>query len=133
MGSERQIALVTGASSGIGRATAVKLVEQGFQVIAAARRMERLEQLANEVEGIIPRQVDLSDPEDVEKFFVDATVPGPDLIGDIIVEAVLSDNPKPVYSGGFMSEAWLSARADMDDAAFDRYLAEMTGLADLKV
>lgn len=60
-------------------------------------------------------------------------MPGPDLIGDIIVEAVLSEDPKPVYSGGFMSEEWLEARARLNDEEFTRYLAETTGLLDLKV
>ena len=63
-----QVALVTGASSGIGRETAIMLAEKGFQVIAAARRMDRLVELAGQVEGIRPIDVDLSDPEDLEKF-----------------------------------------------------------------
>lgn len=61
-------ALVSGASSGIGRETAARLAEKGFQVIAAARRMDRLNELSERVEGIIPRQVDLSVPEDVKEF-----------------------------------------------------------------
>lgn len=40
MDEKGKIALVTGASSGIGRATASKLAENGFEVIAAARRLE---------------------------------------------------------------------------------------------
>lgn len=40
------VALVTGASSGIGEATAVALQEEGFTVYAAARRMRRMEGLA---------------------------------------------------------------------------------------
>jgi short-subunit dehydrogenase len=61
-------ALVTGASSGIGRETAKLLAQAGFQVIAAARRQERLESLTRELPGIIPRSVDLSQPQDVEDF-----------------------------------------------------------------
>jgi len=68
MEGKGQTALVTGASSGMGQETAKKLAEKGFQVIAAARRMDRLNELANQVQGIIPKQVDLSNPEDVEKF-----------------------------------------------------------------
>ena len=68
MSEQKQTALVTGASSGIGRETALKLAENGFAVIAAARRMERLTALADQAEGITPVQVDFSQPDDTEKF-----------------------------------------------------------------
>jgi NADP-dependent 3-hydroxy acid dehydrogenase YdfG len=44
-----QAALVIGASSGIGRATAVLLAREGVRVMAAARRLERLEQLRDQL------------------------------------------------------------------------------------
>ncbi len=44
-----KIAVVTGASSGIGAATARKLAQQGLRVILVARRRNRLEQLADEI------------------------------------------------------------------------------------
>ena len=45
------VALVTGASSGIGEATARALAAQGANVALAARRLERLERLAEEIGG----------------------------------------------------------------------------------
>jgi len=45
------VALITGASSGIGEATARALAAQGARVAVAARRLERLERLASEIGG----------------------------------------------------------------------------------
>ena len=279
-------ALVTGASSGIGRETAIMLAEKGFQVLAAARRMDRLVELAGQVEGITPIDVDLSDPDDLEKFcqhvaglsepvsvlinnagyslrgvledvqieaakrmfqvnvfalmqvtqaclpgmrkmrggtivnlssmagkfafpgsgpyaatkhaveaITDAlrievrpfgirvvairpgfiatefndvataetgdlfartdpdykpvyetsgkaigsmfaggvTVPGPELIAKIVLDAVLSDSPKAIYHAGLFSEEFLGNRAKLDDEGFDEYLSDKTGLKDLKL
>jgi short-subunit dehydrogenase len=282
---KKQTALVTGASSGIGRATALKLAQKGFAVIAAARRKERLVEMADQVEGITPVQVDLSRPEDTEKFcdylsqlpapvsvlinnagysvrgaledvsieaakrlfevnlfaliritqaclpamrrqrkgiivnlssivgkfsfpgsgiyaaskhaleaitdamrlelapmgikvvtvrpgpiatefndvatqmtgdlmdrtdpdyktiyqtageytgklFADLHIPGPDLIANLIMEAVLSETPKLVYSAGPINDEFLGNRADLDDEGFHRFMLEKFGLKDLKV
>lgn len=54
-----QVALVTGASSGIGEATALKLKAQGYTVYAAARRVERMKLLADQ--GIQVLAMDVTD------------------------------------------------------------------------
>ena len=46
-----RVAVVTGASSGIGEATARILAAQGYHVVAVARRAERIKALADEIEG----------------------------------------------------------------------------------
>jgi NADP-dependent 3-hydroxy acid dehydrogenase YdfG len=51
MNGPARTALVTGASSGIGAATVRALAAQGFATIAAARRLERCDELAREVGG----------------------------------------------------------------------------------
>src|SRR6478672_9335637 len=50
-GMSNRVALVTGASSGIGAATVRALAAAGFDTVAAARRVERCEELAREVGG----------------------------------------------------------------------------------
>lgn len=49
---ERRTAVVTGASSGIGAATARLLADHGFRVVCAARRAERVEALADRIDGV---------------------------------------------------------------------------------
>jgi len=64
-----KVALVTGASSGIGKATALRLAEEGMVVVAAARRLERLERLAQEHASIHPMEVDLRDTDAIVALF----------------------------------------------------------------
>ena len=285
MEETKQVALVTGASSGIGKETAIILAKNNFKVIAAARRLERLEELADEYPGIIPKQVDLSLSDELEDFcmylnkysdpisvlinnagysirggledvpinairriyevnvfalmrvtqacvqgmrklrkgtivnissiagkfafplsgvyastkhsveaisdalrielrpfgirviairpgviatefndvgnkmtgdlmskidddykqlyaasgesfgkmFGKISIPGPEIIADLILKAILSDAPKAVYSLGPLSEEILGKRNSLDDDEFDSYLSELTGLKGLKV
>ena len=62
-----KIAVVTGASAGIGRATARGLAEAGFGVVLAARRLERLEELASEIGGRAI-ELDVTDDASVAKL-----------------------------------------------------------------
>ncbi|MFD0898008.1 oxidoreductase [Loigolactobacillus binensis] len=55
----QQVVLLTGASSGIGEATAIRLRQRGFIVYAAARRVERMQHLAGL--GIHPLALDVTD------------------------------------------------------------------------
>jgi NADP-dependent 3-hydroxy acid dehydrogenase YdfG len=65
MATSRGTAIVTGASSGIGAATARRLAAEGFRVWAAARRIDRLSRLAAEQDGIEAVPLDVTDPNSV--------------------------------------------------------------------
>jgi 3-hydroxy acid dehydrogenase/malonic semialdehyde reductase len=62
----KPIAVVTGASSGIGAATAIALGRQGYQIVVGARRVERLQRVAGE-EGLALR-LDVTDEASVNDF-----------------------------------------------------------------
>ena len=63
-------AVVTGASSGIGRSTALALAGAGARLALGARRMDRLEQLADELpgDGHLIARLDVTDQESSEAF-----------------------------------------------------------------
>ncbi len=63
-GMTQRTAVVTGASSGIGAATARRLAAEGFHVFCAARREDRVAALAEEVGGT-PVRCDVTSPEQV--------------------------------------------------------------------
>ena len=65
-----KVAIVTGAGSGIGRAVAIALAGQGYQVALAGRRAAELESTAREAPGgCLPIPTDVSDPLAVEALF----------------------------------------------------------------
>jgi NADP-dependent 3-hydroxy acid dehydrogenase YdfG len=62
-------AIVTGASSGIGAATARALASAGFQVFLGARRQDRLQEVADSIgEAATPLPLDITDEASVESF-----------------------------------------------------------------
>jgi NAD(P)-dependent dehydrogenase (short-subunit alcohol dehydrogenase family) len=98
-----RVAIVTGASSGVGYATALRFAREGATVIAAARRRDRLEHLVAEIAGegrqgfCIP--TDVTDPAQVQHL-VDQTI---GLVGrvDVLVNCaggVLKISPVEQFS-----------------------------------
>ena len=70
---EGRVAVVTGASSGIGEACALAFVEKGAKVVLAARRAERLDKLVKRIEGMgreaLAVMTDVTREADVDNLF----------------------------------------------------------------
>ncbi|WP_426349984.1 SDR family NAD(P)-dependent oxidoreductase [Alloiococcus sp. CFN-8] len=67
-----RVAIVTGASSGIGREIAMQYAKEGAKVIAVARRLERLQELVRDAEGLLGEIIavrgDVSSLEDIKNM-----------------------------------------------------------------
>ena len=83
------VAIVTGASSGIGAHITTLLASQGMTVFAAARRLDRLESLAGEDSRIIPFRCDVGCDDDLRALASAAAERGP--ITVLVNNAGISD------------------------------------------
>jgi 3-oxoacyl-[acyl-carrier protein] reductase len=106
---EGKIAIVTGASSGIGKAIAIRLGAEGATVVVAARRMDLCRQTVSRIEqaggAAFARQTDVSREEQVEDL-MEETVKRYGRI-DILV------NNAGVFSGGRLAETSTKAFDDV--------------------
>nr|XP_019527683.2 farnesol dehydrogenase-like [Aedes albopictus] len=82
-----KVAVVTGSSSGIGAATAKKLVQDGMVVVGLARRVERIEALKSDLDESIRHRLhavkcDVTQEEDIRKSFqwIEKTLGGVDVL-----------------------------------------------------
>jgi NAD(P)-dependent dehydrogenase (short-subunit alcohol dehydrogenase family) len=73
MTTHNRVAVVTGAGSGVGRAASLALLKDGYRVVLAARRREKLERTAQDAEGAGSRALviptDVTDPAAVKALF----------------------------------------------------------------
>ncbi len=95
-------AVITGASSGIGHATAVALAAAGHPVVLAARRAERLADLAAKIEAdggqALAISLDLADTESIDAFCASAGGLGPvDVLvsnaGEVVPHSAVGADP----------------------------------------
>ena len=67
-----KVAWITGAGSGIGEASAIKLASEGFSVVLSGRTKETLDIVASKCEGqVLVKPLDVSNYEDVKVVFED--------------------------------------------------------------
>jgi short-subunit dehydrogenase len=70
-----KVVIITGASSGIGKALAEKYASEGWNLVIAARRIERLQELKNKLQGVnvLPVKTDVTNEMDC-KFLIDSAI-----------------------------------------------------------
>ncbi len=105
------LAVITGASAGIGQAVARRMAERGMDVALGARRMDRLESLAAEIQEshevtATPFSLDVTDSKSVESFVAGATeMGGEEGISVLVNNAGLAKGVAPLTEAPKESEA----------------------------
>lgn len=104
--SSRPLAVITGASSGIGLAIAQRLASEGYDLALCARRQERLEALALELQQqgatVFTQAVDLRDEAQILRFF--AAIEQRFSRLDVLVNSAGLGHKEPLMTGA--TEAW---------------------------
>ncbi len=90
---DERVALVTGASAGLGARFARVLSEAGAQVVLVARRADRLSELADELDGALAVPADLADP-DQRTALVEAALERFGRVDVLVNNAGISDGPQ---------------------------------------
>lgn len=98
----KKIALITGVTAGIGRATAFKAAEAGYDLILTGRRKERLDEVAKELREagteVLPLCFDVRNPEEV-KAAVESLTPEWQQIDVLVNNAGLAVGMTPIQEG----------------------------------
>lgn len=112
---ENKVAIVTGASKGIGKAIAVELAKEGCKLAICARGKEQLEKTAKELAQISPEilsvQADLTQPNDITKL-VEQTI---EKFGTI---HILVNNAGTIGRSGFFDELDIQEWKDLFELNF---------------
>src|SRR4051812_19841837 len=104
----QNIAVVTGASSGIGAATARRLAREGFHVVVAARRADRLKALVEEIGAASATAVECDITDDASVDNLAAVVAGLDGVLTLLVNnAGGARGLDPVSSGSVDDWQWM--------------------------
>lgn len=123
-GLDGQVALVVGAGSGIGQATATQFANEGATVVVAGRRLAPLEQVVREIEDLggtaMAYRTDVSVPDDVDRL-IGATVDRFGTVHAVANCAAVVDRVENMLTGGVedfdqvinvnLRGAWLLIRA----------------------
>lgn len=114
LGIAGRVALVTGASSGLGRACALALASEGARVVVAARRREELEKVANEARAAGAAQAagivaDLNDPAAIDALLTAAR----ERFGAVDILIANGGGPKPGTFTRMQPDDWDAAYASV--------------------
>ena len=152
-GEAGKTVLITGASAGIGKETAKRLLAEGYAVYAAAHRVEKMRDL--EKLGAVALKMDITNDADivagVERINAeqagtayaglvdrlrgmrdriandDSLGSPPALVADTIAKALKAKRPKTRYAAGRYARPLLLLRRLLSDRMFDRVVARMAG------